>query len=143
MGGARDSYGMTLLNSDILVCGGEPVIYRWTSNCTFYASAVNTWSAFPPLPIAISNFPMITLQDSRPYVFGGWNGRAVFNTVYAFDAINEWTPRTPMPQPLWGHTAVAIDINTAMVCGGLNATALHANSTQSQCCTYAICICGV
>ena len=138
MGSAIEEYGMTLLNSDILVCGGV-----WTSNCTLYASADNVWTTFPPLPTDFSDFPMITLHGTRPYMFGGvnWSSYTASNTVYSYDKTNAWTPRAPVEQPLWQHTAVAIDASTAMVCGGLTTT--NINSTQSQCSTYTVCICGV
>jgi hypothetical protein len=131
-------YGMTLLNSDILVCGGLPI----TSNCMLYGSVANIWTTFPPLPMAIAALPMITLNNNQPYVFGGQDmNYNVLNTVYSFDTTNAWTLRTPMVQPLKYHTAVAIDTNTAMVCGGVATN--NFNSTQSQCYKYTICICGV
>ena len=130
-----DGYGMTLLvNGDILVCGGQ-----WTSNCTLYASVGNKWSTFSPLPMAIVGLAMITLHDSGPYVFGGFNYPTILNTVYTFDATNAWTPRTPMPRLLNFHTAVALDTNTAMVCGGLTTNI----TIQSQCYKYTACICGM
>jgi hypothetical protein len=134
-------YGMTLLNSDVLVCGGALVSLTLTTNCTLYVSAVNIWNTFPPLPMAIYAFAMITLHDSRPYVFGGWNGSSTLNTVYTFDTTNAWTPRAPMERSLQRHTAVVLDPNTAMVCGGQ--TTGNINSAQSQCSTYTISICGV
>ncbi len=135
MGNELSGYGMTLLvNGDILVCGGY-----WTSNCALYSSVGNKWSTFASLPMEIINFAMITLHDSRPYVFGGVNSSTILNTVYTFDATNaKWTPRAPMQRPLWRHTAVAFNTNTAMVCGG----GTTSNAVQSQCYKYTTCICG-
>ena len=83
MGSALEDYGMTLQNNDTLVCGGVTFPNRTsTSNCTLYVSAVNNWQTFPPLPMGVAGFAMITLQDSRPYVFGGVDN-IVYNTVYS------------------------------------------------------------
>lgn len=137
-----DQYGMTLLgNGDILVCGGTSP--DWTATCLQYSSARNIWlTTFPPLPIAMSDFPMITLHsDGRPYVFGGLiTNNIPLNTVYTFDTTNAWIPRTPMARTLWNHNAVALDTNTALVCGGL--TIFNPSSAISQCYAYTISICG-
>ena len=133
-------YGMTVLNSDILVCGGG---FTSTSNCTLYASAGDKWTPFTQLPVALSRFAMITMNNNRPYVLGGQNGDsgAAVYTVYTYDTLNAWTQKAHMQWPLFDHTAVALDTNTAMVCGGR--TIVKPSSTQSLCSTYTICICGV
>jgi hypothetical protein len=87
---------------------------------------------------------MITLNnnnDSRTYIFGGWNGTvAPLDIVYTFDTPNNmWTSKASMKQRLWHHKAVAMDNTTAMVCGGM--ANYSYTSAQSPCYTYAILMC--
>jgi hypothetical protein len=122
---------MTLLGSDVLVCGGYNGSH-YQSSCVQYFASITMWAAIiPPMPVAINHFPLITLR-SRPYVFGGWNGSSILNTVYTFNTSNVWSALTPMEQPLGGHAAVALDTNTAVVCGGDKY-----GVAQSACFTYA------
>ena len=129
---SRRNYGMTLFGNDVLVCGGGNGQYL--SSCALYNSSINEWAAaatIQPLPVAMDSFPMITLH-TRPYVFGGWTGSVVVNTVYTFDTSNAWATRTPMERAVTDHTAVALDTNTALVCGGSNGS-----EVLSACFSYA------
>jgi hypothetical protein len=85
----------------------------------------------PPMPVAMNEFPMITLR-TRPYVFGGSASGIAVDTVYTFDTSNEWATRTPMERSVYSHTAVALDTNTALVCGGHDGSAV-----LSACSSYA------
>ena len=128
---SRQYYGMTLLGNDVLVCGGSNTQYL--SSCALYIVSLNEWAAaatIPPLPVAMSSFPMITLH-TRPYVFGGQAGDYRVNTVFTLDISNAWATRTSMKQAVSEHTAVALDTNTALVCGGLG------SGVQSACFSYA------
>jgi hypothetical protein len=131
---SRGFYGMTLLGNDVLVCGGWDSYGRKLSSCDLYNASIKEWAAaatIQSLPVAVSDFPMITLL-TRPYVFGGKTDRGPVNTVYTFDTSNAWTTRTSMEQALRLHTAAALDTNTALVCGGFNGSAY-----QSACFAYA------
>jgi N-acetylneuraminic acid mutarotase len=127
----RGWYGMTLLGNDVLVCGGENEKGYYVSSCALYNASTNEWATIQQLPVAMSQFSMITLQ-TRPYVFGGTTISSILNTVYTFDTSKAWTTRTPMKQAVASHTAVAVDTNTALVCGGTNGSA-----AQSACFNYA------
>ncbi|CAM6004277.1 unnamed protein product [Sphagnum balticum] len=133
---SRENYGMTLIGNDVLVCGGVSNTHL-LSSCALYIASINAWAAdatIQPLPVAMDEFPMITL-NTRPYVFGGDAGNYVsVNTVYTFDTFNEWDTRTPMQQAVRSHTAVALDTNTALVCGGSHG---NAGPALSACFSYA------
>ncbi len=121
---------MTLLGNDLLVCGGGQTV----SSCALYNASINEWASaatIPPLPVTGGYYPMVTLH-TRPYVFGGFSGTAVLNTVYTLDTSNAWATRTPMIQAVMSHTAVAIDTNTALECGGF-----HNGTVLSVCSSYA------
>ncbi|CAM6004282.1 unnamed protein product [Sphagnum balticum] len=127
---------MTLLGNDVLVCGGgdDEMNETLLSSCSLYNASINKWAAvatIPPLPVALTSFPMITLH-TRPYVFGGHAGSVEVNTVYTLDTSNAWATRAPMEEAVNSHTAVALDTNTALVCGGYNGSAI-----QSACSSYA------
>ncbi len=113
---------MTLLGNDVLVCGGQGAQGQYLPSCALYNASINGWAAaesIQSLPVAMVEFPMITLH-TRPYVFGGAvAGAGRVNTVYTFDTSDAWVTRTPMERAVGGHTAVALDTNTALVCGGI------------------------
>lgn len=99
-------YGMTMLGSDVLVCGGVNM-----SVCWLHIAGVDTWLAFPSLPTILAHFRMVTMYDV-PYVFGGYSTNNstgnIFNTVYAFKS-NMWNVHRPMPKALWDHSAVEVN----------------------------------
>ena len=64
---------MTLLNSDILVCGGEVFPHPTpTSNCTLYVSASNIWTTFSPLPGLESKRPESKTKFPNYFLAGDW-----------------------------------------------------------------------
>jgi N-acetylneuraminic acid mutarotase len=135
-------YGMTLLNTgDVLVCGGVNAsdVNVHLSTCTLYNGAL---TPFVSLPMAIAYFAMVQVKgdDDDPidntYVFGGYNGSNVVDTVYAFDmwnARNVWSVRAPMPVALANHSVVAVKKHNqprlVVVCGGRDDT----GTVQSAC----------
>jgi hypothetical protein len=125
------AYGITLLdNGDVFVCGSLA-----THMCAHYNATLNAWLTFMSLPICIAWFPMITLANGRPYVFGGRNiDNTVFNTTYTLIMSSEWRKMAPMARGLYAHTAVALNDDTAMICGG--AITSNQQSAQSLCSTY-------
>jgi hypothetical protein len=130
---------MTTLDSgNVLLCGGASTNESFLSTCMLYNTAANAWTAFASMPVAITNFPMITLNGC-PFVFGGWSGVGVdpLNTVYAFDMDKgAWSGRAHMEMTLAFHSAVAMNNTTALVCGGLPSG--DANLVQSACYTYSL-----
>ncbi len=104
------------------------------SGTLVYKATTDKWSTtFPSLPAAIGNFPLITLHRSA-YVFSGWDGQHVLNTVYTYDATaGVWSARAPMPAALVWHSAVVmVDITYVLVCDGANAS----DVAQSPCYAY-------
>jgi hypothetical protein len=81
-----------------------------------------------PLPIAVSQFAMTTLNN-LPYTFGGKGGDSKttveqvpkYDNVYMFSFdINEWLDRARIPVYMVQHAVVAVDDDTALMCGGYN-----------------------
>ena len=145
MPAATDAYGMTVFGkSGVLVCGGS-VGGHSTSICTMYNITVNTWTTttFPMLPMAITNFAMITLMsDIGPYFFGGSKLEIVIqHGLHIRHNKQAWVTRAPMQTTLQAHTAVALNSDTALVCGGAS-TDTETYGLQSKCYTYTMHSCG-
>ncbi|CAM6002047.1 unnamed protein product [Sphagnum balticum] len=133
----RRYYGMTIVDHDVLVCGG------WRSNsellpyCELYTPHNNIWNTYAPLPVATAGHVMLTLSQcpdsGRPFVFGGSNGdREVVDTVYTCINNTDWRERAPMPQALATHAGAQLDQYIAMVCGGRN----EHDKVESACYLY-------
>ena len=75
MNQSRWGYGMSMLGGDALVCGGhDRTFYVLLSSCELYTTDINTWNTFPPLPVQMQLFAMLTLGQcldcDQPFLFG-------------------------------------------------------------------------
>ncbi|RMF03278.1 MAG: hypothetical protein D6768_06300, partial [Chloroflexi bacterium] len=80
------------------------------------------WSSGAALPAARCGYALAVLDDTL-YLFGGWNGQAFEDTIFAYSPEDDaWQVlEQTLPQPLGFAGAAALD-NLIYVAGGFNGT---------------------
>jgi len=86
-----------LLRGSIYVPGGKLSDGSLTNVLEVYNLSDNNWETKASLPEKISNFALATFEGQF-FLFGGWNGKNVTNSVYRYDpSLDEWFACAPMP----------------------------------------------
>lgn len=91
----------------IYVPGGETAEGEATDLCEIYDPALDQWSLCPRLPAGRSAYGLTAL-DGSIYLFGGWDGRQVVDTVFRFrPGQDTWDELPRMPTARRGLGAAA------------------------------------
>jgi N-acetylneuraminic acid mutarotase len=79
----------------------------------------NKWEVKAPLPQPRSGYAMTSLEG-RLYLFGGWDGEKVTDTIFSYDPINdEWSEMSSMPVAIAYMDAVTVG-SKIYIAGGWN-----------------------
>lgn len=113
----RSDFGLTYLDGKIYVIGGNGashlnVKWDWSYNplksLQTYDVATKQWEKKADLSVA-RVAPGATVLDGKIYVFGGYDGSQVLDTVEIYDPVQDtWTQGKPMSAPRVGLAAATL-----------------------------------
>ena len=85
-----------LIGEKIYIPGGRGEDDQPTNKLEIYDPRLDSWEEGPALPTELSSYALIG-YEGRIYLFGGWDGSELRDSVYIFDpSINEWYEGAPM-----------------------------------------------
>jgi DNA-binding CsgD family transcriptional regulator len=109
----------------IYVPGGELADGSVSTVFEVYDPRGERWEQLAPLPEPRSRYALASVEG-RLYLFGGWDGQAYRDEVFAYDpASDSWETRTPMPTARRDAGAAVIENRIYVVGGQNNAGALR------------------
>jgi len=122
----RSYHAMTTIGQNVVTCGGWTSGWKTTSSCEKMTNG--KWEMIQPLPTALSNHCMVTIDSSTILVLGGWDDslRVSNNKTYEYNVVNdEWKVKNiEMPQPRNVHTCFMINNLELMVLNYLSSSSI-------------------
>ncbi len=97
-----------------------------------YNPVADTWTALPPLPVALRDARETYAANTNSfYVFGGYDETNVLSTTYRYDVgTNAWTTVAPMPGPRYFPNVAYYRANGKIyVIGGFDGSFTETNQT--------------
>jgi DNA-binding CsgD family transcriptional regulator/N-acetylneuraminic acid mutarotase len=109
-----------VFNDKIYVPGGCTNQGQAVDLLEIYAPATDAWTDGPALPAPRCGYAL-ALRGHTLYLFGGWDGRAFTDTIFAFDlTANKWAVlESRLPQAM-GYAGAATLQESIYVAGGYN-----------------------
>ncbi len=105
----------------LYVPGGRMASGQPTRKMEVYILRLGRWETLASLPVALSGYALAAV-DGRLYLFGGWDGKQIVNTVYSYDPETDtWQEGTPMSSRRAFPAAVALEGRILLV-GGTDGT---------------------
>lgn len=101
----RDSHACTKLGSSMYIFGGSNGKSPLNDMFSFNLSLRN-WSKIPAtgeIPSCREGHSSIGLEDRYILVFGGWNGKTIFNNLFLFDNDNNFWKKIECENELTGR----------------------------------------
>ncbi len=106
-----------LVGERLYVPGGRLPSGQPTRVLEVYELRLGRWESLAPLPVALSGYALAAV-DGRLYLFGGWDGRQIVDTVYSYDPeTNAWQASTAMSSRRAFAAAVALEGRILLVGG--------------------------
>jgi DNA-binding CsgD family transcriptional regulator/N-acetylneuraminic acid mutarotase len=106
-----------LVGERIYVPGGRLANGNPTQVLEVYDLRLARWQSLAPLPAALSAYALAAV-DGRLYLFGGWDGQQIVDTVYAYDPeSNAWQLGTAMSSRRAFAAAVALEGRILLIGG--------------------------
>ncbi len=106
-----------LVGERIYIPGGRLVSGRPTRALEVYDLRLARWATLAPLPAALSAYALAAV-DGRLYLFGGWDGQQIVDTVYSYDPETDaWQARTAMSSRRAFAAAVALEGRILLIGG--------------------------
>ncbi len=108
-----------VLRGKIYVPGGKLEDGTITDVLEVFDLNEETWDSNAPLPLKLSGYAL-TVFEGQMFLFGGWDGEKVTNTVYRYDpSLDEWFSCAPMPTARMNASANVLG-DKIIVIGGIN-----------------------
>ncbi len=106
-----------LVGERIYVPGGRLASGGPTRVFEVYDVRQGRWETRASLPVALSAYALAAV-DGRLYLFGGWDGKEIVDTVYAYDPeTDSWQPGTAMSSARSFTAAVALEGRILLIGG--------------------------
>ncbi len=106
-----------LVGERIYVPGGRLQSGKPTSALEVYDLRLARWESLAPLPAALSAYALAAV-DGRLYLFGGWDGQRIVDTVYTYDPeTNAWQVETAMSSRRAFAAAVTLEGHILLIGG--------------------------
>ncbi len=106
-----------LVGERIYVPGGRLASGQPSRGLEVYDLRLGRWETLASLPVALSGYALAAV-DGRLYLFGGWDGQQIVNTVYSYDPESDtWQAGTPMSSRRAFAAAVALEGRILLVGG--------------------------
>ncbi len=106
-----------LVGERLYIPGGRLASGKPTRVLEVYELRLGRWETLAPLPLALSGYALAAV-DGRLYLFGGWDGQRIVETVYSYDPETDaWKTGTPMSSPRAFAAAVALEGRILLVGG--------------------------
>jgi DNA-binding CsgD family transcriptional regulator/N-acetylneuraminic acid mutarotase len=116
-----------VLRGQILVPGGRLSSGEVSQALEIYNPTTNSWSHGASMPVGLSAYALAA-YEGRLYLFGGWDGAAFTDRVYAYDLeADRWEELPAMPTRR-GYASAAIAGRKIYLMGGFDGE--HALSTN-------------
>lgn len=136
-------FQVVILKNRIYLIGGTPDISNVSTVLTTVYSAgidtngtIGTWANITDraLPVGLKHF-QITVTKNRIYLFGGWNGSTVVDTVYTATIdqtglISTWSNASTLPTPL-SQTRLIASRNRVYLIGGYNPSGAYVSTVYN------------
>ena len=113
---SRDSHSSTKIGNNMYIFGGSngnpPFNDMFAFNFTF--RSWNKVNSTGDVPLAREGHSAAALNDRYIFIYGGWNGKTIFNNYYLFDSLaNVWRKVEPEdsatePPPRESHTCCVV-----------------------------------
>ena len=86
-----------VIGGKIYIPGGRTLSGEVTDVLEIYSPLEDEWETGADLPTGLSAYAIVSYEGYF-YLFGGWNGQQVVNSVYQYDPdSDQWRALTPMP----------------------------------------------
>lgn len=108
-----------VVGGEVYVPGGRTGESQAVDVLEIYDPRSDTWRRGPDLPVALSGYALAAFEG-RLYLFGGWDGRQVTDTVYRFDPSSDtWDEIGKLPSAR-AYSGAAVVGSRIFLLGGYN-----------------------
>lgn len=126
-----DEVSAGLIGGKVYIPGGILASGEATNILEYYDLREDSWGHGASMPQALSGYALVA-YEGKLYLFGGWDGRRVLDTVYEYDPTQDsWAVRSPMPEPK-AYAGAVVASGRIFLLGGYNGSrALRTNYLYS------------